>query len=68
MDCVKLEQNRVAYSALKEPEPLSQEDLWQYNKWLYGPAGSGKTRSVTDGGLPYYDKTKDEWWDNYEGQ
>lgn len=48
-------------------DSLTEPDLHHYNTWLYGPAGSGKTREVTDrhsdGSL--YDKDKSKFWNGY---
>jgi hypothetical protein len=39
-------------------------------KWIWGPTGTGKTRSVVDEekDLYFFPYEKNGWWDNYEGQ
>lgn len=39
-------------------------------KWIWGPTGTGKTRSVVEKekSLYFFPYEKNGWWDNYEGQ
>jgi len=36
--------------------------------WIWGAAGSGKTRSVLDTYPDAYPKPRSQWWDGYQGQ
>lgn len=38
------------------------------NKWYWGPTGAGKSTLVYDKHSPYYMKSKDPWWNGYEGE
>ena len=40
----------------------------KYAIWIYGPAGSGKTKSVADQYPEAYRKPLSKWWDSYQGQ
>lgn len=49
------------------PDDL-EGDLKEFNFWIYGPAGSGKTRHVIDNYKDVYWKNKKSYWNGYTDQ
>lgn len=49
-----------------------QGELPQKNHWVWGPAGSGKSRAIWDSAeqqqMSIYSKLQNKWWDGYHGE
>lgn len=50
-----------------KPEPLDG-DLPEFNFWVYGPPGSGKTTWALKNYPDYYEKDKSKYWNGYTNQ
>lgn len=55
------------YEAKKEVPTLDGE-LKDYNIWIYGEAGTGKSRYAFETFGAYYSKQPSKWWDGYKGE
>lgn len=55
---------RIRQDASTTPENLSGT----CGIWIYGPPGSGKTRSVCERYPEHYEKLAEKWWDGYDHQ
>lgn len=51
----------------RRPEFLEGEP-YEFNYWIYGSPGVGKTRKVTTEHPTYYDKDKSKYWNGYTDQ
>lgn len=56
---------RIGKDYMVKPQSLPSLD----NEWIYGPTGTGKTRSVLERYPGAYLKSADNhWWDGYQGE
>lgn len=55
---------KIAKDNMTKPEDL--EDVCGF--WLYGPAGTGKTTYARSEFPGAFIKSRDRWWDGYQGQ
>lgn len=55
---------RIATKFQAVPESIERLDCW----WLYGPTGTGKSRTARESNPGYYLKMPNRWWDGYVDQ
>lgn len=52
----------------KKEIPTLDGELKDYNLWIYGEAGTGKSRFAFETFGSYYSKQPSKWWDGYKGE
>jgi len=57
---------KIAMDHVIVPEDLTWDDKEPPNEWIYGPTGTGKSRTARLENKGFYYKMNNKWWENYD--